>query len=66
MPVFTYAGLFPGYKGVSPMPTDDYREYIEKIVDAAPPLTSEQRARLRELLRPVAVQPPVNRERDLR
>ncbi|WP_343709362.1 hypothetical protein [Mycobacterium sp.] len=48
------------------MTSDDYRDYIKKIVDAAPPLTPEQRARLRELLRPVTVQPPVNRERDPR
>jgi hypothetical protein len=31
---------------------DRYSDYIKKIVDAAPPLTPEQRARLRELLRP--------------
>ncbi len=48
------------------MPSDDNGDYIKKIVDAAPPLTPEQRARLRELLRPVAVQPPVNRGRDPR
>ena len=56
-------GNFRAIKG-STVPSDDHREYIKKIVDAAPPLTPEQRARLRELLRPVAVQPPVNRERD--
>jgi hypothetical protein len=28
-------------------------EYIRKIVDAAPPLTAEQRARLAAILRPV-------------
>ncbi len=39
------------------MPSDDHREYIKRIVDAAPPLTAEQRARLRELLRPVAIDP---------
>ncbi len=39
------------------MPSDDYRDYIKKIVDAAPPLTPEQRARLRMLLSPVAVDP---------
>lgn len=27
-------------------------EYIKKVVDAAPPLTDEQRTRLAELLRP--------------
>lgn len=31
---------------------DRYRDYIQKIVDAAPPLTPEQRARLRVLLAP--------------
>lgn len=39
------------------MPSLDHSEYIKRIVDAAPPLTPEQRARLRELLRPVAVDP---------
>ncbi|AMU29993.1 hypothetical protein [Mycobacteroides abscessus] len=39
------------------MPSDDHREYIKKMVDAAPPLTPEQRARLRMLLSPVAVEP---------
>ena len=39
------------------MPSDDHRDYIKKIVDAAPPLTPEQRARLRVLLSPVAVDP---------
>lgn len=34
------------------MPSDDHREYIKKIVDAGPPLSPEQRARLGELLRP--------------
>lgn len=48
------------------MTSDDYRGYIKKIVDAAPLLTAERRARLRELLRPVAVEPSVNRERDPR
>lgn len=38
------------------MPSDDHRDYIKKIVDAAPPLTPEQRARLRELLRPGALE----------
>lgn len=36
---------------------DRYDEYIKKVVDAAPPLTPEQRARLRVLLAPVAVNP---------
>ncbi|WP_206613698.1 hypothetical protein [Mycolicibacterium elephantis] len=48
------------------MTSDDYHDYLKKIVDAAPPLTPEQRARLRELLRPVAMQPPLNRNRDPR
>lgn len=39
------------------MPYLDHSEYIKRIVDAAPPLTPEQRARLRELLRLVAVDP---------
>jgi hypothetical protein len=39
------------------VPSDDYYDYINKIVDAAPPLTPDQRARLRVLLRPVAVAP---------
>jgi hypothetical protein len=30
---------------------DRYAEYIKEVVDAAPPLTPEQRVRLRELLR---------------
>jgi hypothetical protein len=55
MRVFIYAELLPGYRGISSIPTDDHREYIKKIVDAAPPLMPEQRARLRELLRPVAI-----------
>jgi hypothetical protein len=45
------------------MTSDDCRYYVKKIVDVAPLLTAEQRARLRELLRPVAVEPSVNRER---
>jgi len=45
------------------MSSDDHREYIKKIVDSAPPLTPEQRARLRELLRPVAVDPPNGAQR---
>lgn len=45
------------------MPSDGYDDYIRKIVDAAPPLTPEQRARLRELLSPVAITPPANQKR---
>lgn len=36
--------------------------YAIQLVDAAPPLTDEQKARLRELLRPVAVAPERNAE----
>jgi hypothetical protein len=39
------------------VPSEDHSEYIKRIVDAAPPLTAEQRSRLRELLRPVAIDP---------
>jgi hypothetical protein len=35
-------------------------EYIRRIVDAAPPLTAEQRTRLAELLRPVRVHHQTN------
>jgi hypothetical protein len=28
----------------SPVASDDYHDYIKKIVDAAPPLTPDQRA----------------------
>lgn len=45
------------------MPSDDYRVYIKRIVDAAPPLTPEQRARLRVLLSPVAVDPRTDDQR---
>jgi hypothetical protein len=31
--------------------------YVTKVLDAAPPLTDEQRARLAELLRPVRLHP---------
>lgn len=31
----------------------DTRAYVKTMVDAAPPLTGEQRAKLAELLRPV-------------
>jgi hypothetical protein len=34
---------------------DRYLDYIAKVVDADPPLTAEQRARLQLLLSPVAV-----------
>lgn len=34
------------------MTPDQCREYIRKIVVGAPPLTEEQRANLRQLLRP--------------
>jgi hypothetical protein len=53
----------PGYiRAISGLavPSDDHRDYIKKIVDGAPPLTAEQRARLRVLLRPVAVDPSTN------
>lgn len=39
------------------MPSEDHSEYIRQIVDAAPPLTPEQRARLQVLLSPVVVDP---------
>ena len=40
------------------MASDDPSDYIKRVVDAAPPLTPEQRARLRELLRPVVIALP--------
>jgi hypothetical protein len=37
------------------LPEDRHRDHITKVVDAALPLTQEQRARLRELLRPLVI-----------
>lgn len=34
---------------------DPFREYIDRVVAQAPPLTAQQKADLREILRPVAV-----------
>lgn len=34
---------------------DSFREYIDRVVAQAPPLTAEQKADLREILRPVVV-----------
>lgn len=39
---------------VSELP-DSFRAYIERVVVEAPPLTAEQKADLREILRPIAV-----------
>jgi hypothetical protein len=54
------SGYFRGRGGSRAVPSDDLGEYIKKIVDAAPPFTPEQRARLRVLLSPAAMGPRTN------
>lgn len=34
---------------------DSFRDYIERVVSEAPPLTPEQKADLRQILRPVVI-----------
>lgn len=36
------------------MTTDDYAEHVRRVVEAAPPLTPEQRDRLAALIGPAA------------
>ncbi len=43
------------------MSRDELREHARKIAEAAPPLTDNQRERLRNLLAPVALATPTPR-----